>query len=99
MNTRAAQPATAAVLTVFLLDPTAPRYGFELSQMIGRSQPAAVYAILRRLTASGYLTAEREDVDPAAVGRPPRIYYRITAAGVAYAHQVVTWRPTRITRP
>jgi DNA-binding PadR family transcriptional regulator len=74
----------AAVLAVFLDDPAAGRYGLELMRMTG--QPSGtLYPILTRLQDAGWLSADWEDIDASAEGRPARRYYRLTAEGVTVA--------------
>jgi PadR family transcriptional regulator PadR len=77
-------PKIAAVLKIFLEDPTKPRYGLELMRLTG--QPSSiVYTNLAKLERAGYLVAGKEDIDPHAAGRPARRFYRITGAAVAVA--------------
>src|SRR5690349_12515083 len=45
----------------------------------------ALYPMLTRLLAAGWLEAHWEDVDPVAEGRPARRYYRLTPDGLALA--------------
>jgi PadR family transcriptional regulator, regulatory protein PadR len=76
--------AVARVLREFLSDPAADRYGYDL--MRATSFPSGkLYPILTKLVHIGWLVREREDTDPAEVGRPPRFYYRLTADGVEAA--------------
>lgn len=57
------------------------RYGFDIMDASGLPD-GTVYPALRRLEAAGYLEASWEDADVASAdGRPPRRYYRLTAAG------------------
>lgn len=74
----------ARVLRVFLDDPAARRYGLELMKETGLPS-GALYPILARLERAGWLRSEREVIDPAAAGRPPRRYYRLTASGLGSA--------------
>lgn len=78
----------ARVLATLLTDPEAERYGLDLMTMT-ELPSGTLYPILHRLRAAGWLTAEWEPVDPAAVGRPARRYYRLTAEGVAAARQAL----------
>lgn len=74
----------AAVIKIFLQDPSKPRYGFELMRVTG--QPSGtLYPILAKLENSGWLTVGKEDIDPRAEGRPARRFYRISAAAVPAA--------------
>lgn len=59
------------------------RYGFEIMDRSGLPD-GTVYPALRRLEAAGFLDAEWEaEAEAQAEGRPPRRYYRLTAAGEA----------------
>lgn len=59
------------------------RYGFELIEASGLGA-GTVYPILRRLEDAGLLVGAWEAVSRSrAEGRPPRRYYRLTAAGEA----------------
>lgn len=56
-------------------------YGFELIEATG-FPGGTVYPALSRLERDGYLQSDWEDPDlPRTEGRPPRRYYRLTAAG------------------
>lgn len=59
------------------------RHGYDLAQLTGL-RSGTLYPLLIRLEANGYLEAEWQP--PAAPGRPPRHAYRLTAAGLALAH-------------
>jgi PadR family transcriptional regulator PadR len=62
----------------------ANRYGYDL--MLATSFPSGkLYPILTKLVRIGWLSREREDTDPAEVGRPSRFYYRLSADGVEAA--------------
>lgn len=63
-------------------DPTARRYGYELSRETGLAS-GTLYPILMRLTEQGLLEADWEPSDQP--GRPPRHLYRLTGDGVALA--------------
>jgi DNA-binding PadR family transcriptional regulator len=76
--------AVATVLRVFLDEPSQPRYGYELMKLTGFPS-GKLYPILARLQRVGWLTREREEVDPAAAGRPVRRLYRLTPDGVQAA--------------
>ena len=59
-------------------------YGMEL--MDASSAPSGtIYPILARFRDRGWLTAEREDIDPAEEKRPARTYYKLTPDGLAEA--------------
>jgi len=73
--------AVARILREFLADPSAERYGYDL--MRATSFPSGkLYPILTKLVRIGWLVREREDTDPAGVGRPQRFYYRLSSDGV-----------------
>lgn len=68
-------------------------YGFGIMDATGLPD-GTVYPILRRLEDRGALTALWEDEARAhAEGRPPRRYYRLTAAGEAAAADARTRFP------
>lgn len=59
-------------------------YGMEL--MDAAAAPSGtLYPILARYRDYGWLTAEREDINPTEAGRPARTYYRLTGHGVTEA--------------
>ncbi|SRR6266566_1771994 len=76
--------SVARVLRLFLEDPGEPRYGFELMQCTGFPS-GTLYPILARLERAGWIAGQRVAVDPAAAGRPPRRFYRLTTEGVQAA--------------
>ncbi len=71
----------AKVLRAFLDDPTAPRYGFDLMRTT-KLPSGTLCPILARLQRSGLVTSNSEVIDPAAEGRPPRKFYKLTADGL-----------------
>jgi PadR family transcriptional regulator len=76
--------AVARVLREFLLEPTEARHGYELMQVTGYPS-GKLYPILARLVRAGWLTRDREIIDPAREGRPARYLYHLTAAGAESA--------------
>ena len=76
--------ATAQVLKAFIADVSRPRYGYDLMQETGFAS-GKLYPILARLTHAGWLNRKREDIDPAAEGRPARYLYCLTELGTAKA--------------
>ena len=80
--------AVARVLREFLVEPTAPRYGYELMQLTGYPS-GKLYPILTRLQRAGLLSRERELSDAATLGRPQRWLYRLTATGAEFARQEI----------
>lgn len=76
--------AVAKVLSAFLTDPAADRYGLDLMRVTGHPS-GTLYPILLRLQRAGWVVAQWEDVDPVAAGRPARRYYRLTTDGAVAA--------------
>ncbi len=74
----------ARLLAVLVGEPSEWRYGLDLMRATG--QPSgALYPMLTRLLAAGWLEARWEGIDPVAEGRPARRYYRLTPDGLALA--------------
>ena len=71
---------TRLVLGVLLADAEAERYGLEIAEASGLPS-GTLHPILARLEGLGWVTSRWEDVDPRAVGRPARRYYRLTSTG------------------
>jgi PadR family transcriptional regulator, regulatory protein PadR len=67
-------------------DPTAWRYGYDLSQQTGL-KAGSMYPILMRLADRGLLETAWESDAP--VGRPPRHLYRLTGRGLELAAELV----------
>jgi len=76
--------SVAKVLRLFLDDPAAPRYGFELMQLT-RFPSGTLYPILARLERAGWISGQPERIDAAAEGRPPRRLYSLTTEGAQAA--------------
>jgi PadR family transcriptional regulator, regulatory protein PadR len=72
------------VLSAMLADTAAERYGLDLIHDTGLAS-GTLYPILVRLERSGWVTAQWEDIDPVAEGRPSRRYYRLTPHGAETA--------------
>ena len=94
---------TAKILRAFLEDPAEPVYGLELMKVT--SLPSgSMYPALAQLERAGLVVSRREQIDPAAEGRPARRYYQLTPDGLqtarcelaALAEQL---RPPRRFRP
>ena len=77
--------AVAALLRVFLDEPDATQYGYDLMRRTGYPS-GKLYPILARLESAGWLVKEQELIDPASAGRPARRTYRLTAEGARRAH-------------
>ncbi|MCA1708611.1 MAG: PadR family transcriptional regulator [Actinobacteria bacterium] len=75
-------PVIGRVLRVLLDDPAADRYGFELMQLTGMTS-GSLYPALAKLERAGWITGQRESIDPRKEGRPARYYYKLTADGAA----------------
>jgi DNA-binding PadR family transcriptional regulator len=67
-----------------LENPAEPMYGLDLMDRCD-VRSGTLYPLLARLAEAGWLTAEREEVDPASAGRPVRTYYKLTGEGAAGA--------------
>jgi PadR family transcriptional regulator, regulatory protein PadR len=78
----AASPQTRLVLDLLGREPTAWRYGYELSHRSGLKS-GTLYPILMRLAERGWL--ETCWTEPERPGRPPRHTYRLTADGARAA--------------
>ncbi|SHN44645.1 PadR family transcriptional regulator [Cryptosporangium aurantiacum] len=76
--------AIARLLKAFLEDPLRPRHGYDLMRSTGFAS-GKIYPLLAKLQTAGWLTRERESVDPAAVGRPARRLYRLSDEGTQAA--------------
>lgn len=61
------------------------RHGYDLLKETGLSS-GTLYPLLMRMTDKGLVEAEWRD--PAQPGRPPRHAYRLTATGLALAHEL-----------
>lgn len=84
---RSRQPSTqtTAVLLALAEEPTAWRYGYELSQETGL-KAGSMYPILIRLADRRLLETTWESDVPA--GRPPRHLYRLTDSGLELAAEL-----------
>jgi DNA-binding PadR family transcriptional regulator len=76
--TRSTGP-TRAVLRVLLDHPDDGTYGYAIKQVTGLPS-GSVVPILKRLQTRGWVRSRQEPA-AAAVDRPRRTYYRLTAAG------------------
>jgi DNA-binding PadR family transcriptional regulator len=72
------------VLRVFLADPAAPRYGYDLMKA-SRLPSGTLYPMLARLQEQGLVSSAWEPAE--AGGRPPRRYYRLTDDGIETGRQ------------
>jgi DNA-binding PadR family transcriptional regulator len=78
---------TQRVLMVMLRNPGEQHYGLEVAKTAG-VKSGTLYPILARLENAGWLASDWEQVDSAAVGRPPRRYYQLTATGAREALKI-----------
>ncbi len=74
------------VLRVFLADPAAPRYGYDLMKASGLPS-GTLYPMLSRLQEQGLVSSAWEPPGGDGSGRPARRYYRLTEQGIASARQ------------
>jgi PadR family transcriptional regulator, regulatory protein PadR len=70
------------VLGVFLADPVAPRYGYDLMKA-ARLQSGTLYPLLARLEREKLVASAWET--PQQDGERPRKYYRLTGEGMQVA--------------
>jgi PadR family transcriptional regulator PadR len=80
---------TTQVLQSLLDKPDIQRYGLEVIALTGLPS-GTVFPILARLEACGWLASGWEDVDPRAVRRPRRRYYRLTDTGLEAARSALS---------
>jgi PadR family transcriptional regulator PadR len=81
--------AVARVLRELLGNTAGSRYGYDLMKATGYPS-GKLYPILRRLVAAGWLSREREDINPGQAGRPARYLYRLTAKGIQASERELT---------
>lgn len=77
------------ILRAFVLDPTVKRYGLDLHKETGLTS-GALYPILARLEAAGWLQSQWEVIATEEVGRPRRRYYQLTSNGTQQARAALT---------
>jgi PadR family transcriptional regulator PadR len=78
---------TLKVLEAFLGEPTREQSGADVHKRSGLAS-GTLYPILLRLESAGWLVSRWEAVDPAAVGRPRKRLYKLTASGLSRSSQV-----------
>ncbi len=88
----------ARVLREFLETPSEPCYGFDLMRATGLAS-GTLYVILARLERAGWLTSDKEDINPVAVKRPARRFYRLTSDGAPAARQDLAELSTKLRPP
>lgn len=78
----------AGILATFTRAPAKRRYGMELMKLT-ELPSGSLYPVLRRLEQDGWLTSEREVMNPDAKGRPSRRYYTMVPERVQDARAAV----------
>jgi PadR family transcriptional regulator, regulatory protein PadR len=86
--------ALERALRVFLEDPAAPRYGYDLMKA-ARLPSGTLYPMLARLEDDGLVTASWETREGDGSGRPPRKYYQLTSDGVRVARAELAQQSAR----
>ena len=81
--------AVARVLKEFLSDTARPRYGYELMGLTDFPS-GKLYPVLNKLVKAGWLSKEREQIDPVEAGRPARYLYYLTEQGAIGAQRELT---------
>jgi PadR family transcriptional regulator, regulatory protein PadR len=90
--------ATLKVVRELFDGPVTDHYGLELSERSG-VKTGALYTILSRLEADGWVEGEWEDIDEAAAGRRRRRYYHLTGVGEREARRILTETSARLAPP
>jgi PadR family transcriptional regulator PadR len=80
--------STLTVLRALMAAPDREMYGLEIMRGLSMGS-GTVYPLLDRAADAGWVTDRYETIDPQAKGRPPRRYYRITAAGIQAARAAI----------
>ena len=86
MRQRRPSAQTILVLRALLVRPTDWRYGYDLTREIGL-QSGTLYPVLMRLADKGLLESDWHESE--RPGAPKRHAYRLTHAGVAFAHAAI----------
>jgi DNA-binding PadR family transcriptional regulator len=86
------------VLRVFLADPSARHYGYDLMKA-AHLPSGTLYPMLARLHDEGLVTSRWEPQPEAAAGRPPRKYYQLTAEGIRIARLEFAQAASAAARP
>jgi DNA-binding PadR family transcriptional regulator len=90
--------ALERLLRVFLADPQAERYGYDLMKA-AKLPSGTLYPMLARLLAEGLVTSEWEAPRGDAGGRPPRKFYRLTGEGARIARLELAQAAAESRRP
>jgi PadR family transcriptional regulator, regulatory protein PadR len=88
---------TQRVLGALLGHPGRELFGRDITDLAGL-RAGTVHPVLARLEGVGWLTSRWEDVE-AAVDRPPRRVYRLTAEGAQAARAALVASPRRAVVP
>lgn len=86
---------TQLVLRALLAEPTREMYGLQICAAAGMPS-GTIHPILARLERLGWVESQWEDMDPRALGRPRRRYYRLTAGGAEQARVALAQAHTKI---
>jgi PadR family transcriptional regulator PadR len=78
---------TLRVLGTFLENPSESLSGADVQKRSGLAT-GTLYPILLRLESAGWFASRWENVDPSAVGRPRKRFYRLTPSGLAQTSHV-----------
>lgn len=87
---------TVTVMEILLEDPLAWRHGYDISKDTGLKS-GTLYPLLMRLSDLGYLASKWKPAEQ--VGRPPRHLYRLTAAGMKLAREMLLEQQGGTRRP
>lgn len=85
MPPRRTKSVDRVLLQLWSADPE-PLYGLDLMRATGMSS-GALYPLLSRLEAAGWIQDEWEALDPSVAGRPRRRYYRLSETGRSKAEE------------
>lgn len=86
--------ATRLVLDVLVAEAGAEHYGAAIGRRADLPT-GTVHPILARLEGAGWVASRWEDVDPRAVKRPARRFYRLTDEGAVAAREALARPRTR----
>lgn len=90
--------ALERVLCVFLADPAADRYGYDLMKAT-KLPSGTLYPMLARLEADGLVTSAWEKPRQDAGGRPPRKFYKLSGEGLRVARLELAEASMNAARP
>lgn len=90
--------ALERVLRVFLADPAADRYGYDLMKA-AKLPSGTLYPMLARLEAEGLVTSAWEEPRQDASGRPPRKFYKLSGEGIRVARLELAEASMNAARP